>query len=1073
MKKIISLLLSILFITSVVIMSSAAETEMKNYVLNGGFEDKGTDQKPLMWTYSKTATIEQISMQDKEKHSGNAALMIGPGEGDHYVVNKFNAIGGKTYTFSAWVLAKKVDDRYNIKFEFYKKVDGSYAGNGSKSIKVKESNRWENIKENIEVPEGTEQVKIYLRGRDDVLFYWDDVSFLGETVKELDPLPLTISSAEAPIGENLLKNSSFEETDSSGFPAEWKAIGGSWKDNQYVTYLKDFGHSDNTSVRIQMSASGNPWIRQVVNVLPNTKYRISMWIRNENLVEISRGAVRLKYETHSENFQETGKSESETSLGLSTVSDGLTMKNEKQWTEVETFFTTPTGCRAISFYLRIFSSGIVWFDDISFCQVGETPVVSITTDSTFYYPSQKSGVAMAIFNEGGIATLREENVRVNFYLKDGDTVLSAQKDTEFFEGKAGFHFDTSLMTQMKHEYTMEAETVDLQGNKLGCSTTDVYVYPRPTTIDENCNYLNADGSVWIPTLGYHIPVDWWNDDNIAKVKELGINVVQVPYGYAYQYIKDPQTLNDIVAACGRNGVKALICMYYNMVPAAHDQNIESSRAVVNAFKDNDAVFGYAVQDEPFLCIPNAFEDGHKLLKKSYKMIRDIDDKHPVYLLEASTRDFVSVAKYCDVMAYDPYPSSAYRPGNCVRDYTEMAAQATRGLKPFYAVQQAFTYGGYYPTGDETRNFWYQGLLAENFGEGYFGVDKSLIPTDGSPNQPLLESPLGETITTFAKAEQDFALDVFKYGKYPVINSGLEKDYEYRSVLKDGEIYIVILNRHTEQDNRISKKAEFMNVEADNVQITAVIPATSTNGLVSLKDGKIKALYGCKDGELTVNGDTFIITLSSGQAAVFQISGVDTTRLFDARFTDIGDYSWAAEAIEGLSERHILKNCTGNSYEPGKAITRGEFAMYLIEALGICYHNDSDVMGKNAWPGFVDVAEDAYYWEALKAGKAAGVLKGIGDNFFAPDALVTRQDAMVIAARILAAVSKYYGNGKLADLKDFSDSAQIAEYAKGAVANMVMAGFIRGNADGTINPLGNMTRAEAAVMTSRIIGASTN
>ena len=55
----------------------------------------------------------------------------------------------------------------------------------------------------------------------------------------------------------------------------------------------------------------------------------------------------------------------------------------------------------------------------------------------------------------------------------------------------------------------------------------------------------------------------------------------------------------------------------------------------------------------------------------------------------------------------------------------------------------------------------------------------------------------------------------------------------------------------------------------------------------------------------------------------------------------------------------------------------------------------------------------------------------------------------------------------AELSDFSDKALIADYARDAVATMVGMGFVQGNADGTINPLGNTTRAEAAVIMHRI------
>ncbi|MBE7063516.1 MAG: S-layer homology domain-containing protein, partial [Ruminococcaceae bacterium] len=55
-----------------------------------------------------------------------------------------------------------------------------------------------------------------------------------------------------------------------------------------------------------------------------------------------------------------------------------------------------------------------------------------------------------------------------------------------------------------------------------------------------------------------------------------------------------------------------------------------------------------------------------------------------------------------------------------------------------------------------------------------------------------------------------------------------------------------------------------------------------------------------------------------------------------------------------------------------------------------------------------------------------------------------------------------------DLAAFSDSSLIAEYALSHVKAMISSGLVKGNADGTLNPLGNTTRAEAAVIMQRIL-----
>ena len=50
---------------------------------------------------------------------------------------------------------------------------------------------------------------------------------------------------------------------------------------------------------------------------------------------------------------------------------------------------------------------------------------------------------------------------------------------------------------------------------------------------------------------------------------------------------------------------------------------------------------------------------------------------------------------------------------------------------------------------------------------------------------------------------------------------------------------------------------------------------------------------------------------------------------------------------------------------------------------------------------------------------------------------------------------------------FGDKENISEYAVAPMASMVKAGIIKGS-DGNVNPLGNATRAEVAVMCARLL-----
>lgn len=74
--------------------------------------------------------------------------------------------------------------------------------------------------------------------------------------------------------------------------------------------------------------------------------------------------------------------------------------------------------------------------------------------------------------------------------------------------------------------------------------------------------------------------------------------------------------------------------------------------------------------------------------------------------------------------------------------------------------------------------------------------------------------------------------------------------------------------------------------------------------------------------------------------------------------------------------------------------------------------------------------------------------------------------MVLVARALKAAKKISVTGTAEDLSSFTDVSQVAGYAVESVATLIKEGIIQGSGN-MINPKGNATRAETAVMIYRI------
>ncbi|MDD3363508.1 MAG: S-layer homology domain-containing protein [Syntrophomonas sp.] len=175
------------------------------------------------------------------------------------------------------------------------------------------------------------------------------------------------------------------------------------------------------------------------------------------------------------------------------------------------------------------------------------------------------------------------------------------------------------------------------------------------------------------------------------------------------------------------------------------------------------------------------------------------------------------------------------------------------------------------------------------------------------------------------------------------------------------------------------------------------------------------------------------------------------------FKDSERVVWARKQIEILASKDILKGKTDTEYAPQTNITRADFLYFLVRTLGI----DAKVDGN-----FDDIYSDAYNYKEIGIAKKLGITSGTGNNKFSPDASLTRQDMMVLTDWALRILKKLEVQGIASDLDKFSDTSLVAAYAVNGVASVVKEGLIVGSGD-KVNPLGNTTRAEAAVFLYRL------
>lgn len=128
---------------------------------------------------------------------------------------------------------------------------------------------------------------------------------------------------------------------------------------------------------------------------------------------------------------------------------------------------------------------------------------------------------------------------------------------------------------------------------------------------------------------------------------------------------------------------------------------------------------------------------------------------------------------------------------------------------------------------------------------------------------------------------------------------------------------------------------------------------------------------------------------------------------------------------------------------------------------VCAFGDKTQTAKEV--NFSDVDPNEWYAEFVFAAVESGIVNGKGDGTFGVGENITRQDMAAMAYR--AALNNISPDDE-SDIFDDFDS--VDAYAKGAVAVMAQKGIINGKENRMFCPLDNATRAEAAKVIFEII-----
>ncbi|MDR1617248.1 MAG: S-layer homology domain-containing protein, partial [Syntrophomonadaceae bacterium] len=180
------------------------------------------------------------------------------------------------------------------------------------------------------------------------------------------------------------------------------------------------------------------------------------------------------------------------------------------------------------------------------------------------------------------------------------------------------------------------------------------------------------------------------------------------------------------------------------------------------------------------------------------------------------------------------------------------------------------------------------------------------------------------------------------------------------------------------------------------------------------------------------------------------------------FIDVKKSDWFDGNVTFVYVHGLFAGTGAITFSPDASMTRG----MLVTVLGRLYGVDAGAYSANS---FSDVQASWYYAPYVEWAKQAGIVSGVGDNKFAPDAEITRQDLAAILLRYANFSQKHFPATR--QFVTFADDAQIADYAKISVQSLYNGGIISGKPNNIFDPRGNATRAEVTAMMHRFIEAA--
>ena len=184
------------------------------------------------------------------------------------------------------------------------------------------------------------------------------------------------------------------------------------------------------------------------------------------------------------------------------------------------------------------------------------------------------------------------------------------------------------------------------------------------------------------------------------------------------------------------------------------------------------------------------------------------------------------------------------------------------------------------------------------------------------------------------------------------------------------------------------------------------------------------------------------------------------------FPDVKKGTWYYDAVDEVVSNGYFLGQGDGTFAPHKAMTRAMFVTVLSRVDGAVVDNSKS--------SFSDVPAGAWYTGAVTWAAQNSIVLGVGGDKFDPNRNINRVDMCLIMSRYISYYAAKTGRVPAVSgvVKTFGDTARLSASNKEAVEKCVSYGLIVGDDYGNFKPDSNATRAEVAVIISRLAWITT-